>query len=250
MKLQVLLASLLVAASAFAQNTSAPQSFLIPVVPPGTNSATYAAPRMEWIQRVLVTNAKAHQEAADIELVFDGDSITDFWQGKGKQVWDERYGKLHAFDFGISGDRTQHVLWRLAQGQADGLHPKLIALMIGTNNMGSNTVEEIADGVKAIVLEYQKRCPEAVILLQAIFPRGENATDPARAKIKAVNEIIAKLGDGKKVIYIDFGDKFLDAEGNLPVEIMPDFLHPSLKGYQIWADAIQPIIDQYFPAKP
>ena len=250
MKLQVLLASLLVAASAFAQNTSAPQSFLIPVVPPGTNSATYAAPRMEWIQRVLVTNAKAHQEAADIELVFDGDSITDFWQGKGKQVWDERYGKLHAFDFGISADRTQHVLWRLAQGQADGLHPKLIALMIGTNNMGYNTVEEIADGVKAIVLEYQKRCPEAVILLQAIFPCGEKANFPVRAKIKAVNEIIAKLGDGKKVIYIDFGDKFLDAEGNLPAEIMPDFLHPSAKGYQIWADAIQPIIDQYFPAKP
>ena len=116
--------------------------------------------------------------------------------------------------------------------------------------MWSNSVEEIAEGVKAIVQEYQKRCPEAVILLQAIFPRGEKASDPLRAKVKAANEIISKLGDGKKIVYIDFGAKFLDAEGNMPREIMPDFLHPSAQGYQIWADAIQPLIDQYCPAKP
>jgi beta-glucosidase len=250
MKLQIVITSLLVAASAFAQNTAAPQSFALPVVPPGTNSAAYALPRQDWIQRVMATNARAHEVAGDIQLVFDGDSITDFWQGIGKQVWAERYGNLHAFDFGISGDRTQNVLWRLGQGQVDGIHPKLIALMIGTNNMWSNSVEEIAEGVKAIVQEYQKRCPEAVILLQAIFPRGEKASDPLRAKVKAANEIISKLGDGKKIVYIDFGAKFLDAEGNMPREIMPDFLHPSAQGYQIWADAIQPLIDQYCPAKP
>jgi lysophospholipase L1-like esterase len=204
---------------------------------------------VDWVQRVFNTNAKAHQQAADIELIFDGDSITDFWQGTGKEVWAERYGKLHAFDFAISGDRTQHVLWRLAQGQADGIHPKLVVLMIGTNNMGDNSAEEIADGVKAIVAEYQKRCPDAVILLQAIFPRGEKPDHPFRPKIKAVNEIIAKLADGKKVVYLDFSDKFLDAEGTLSREIMPDFLHPSAKGYHIWADAIQPVIDQYVPAK-
>lgn len=249
MKLQVLLASLLVAASAFAQNTPAPQTFTIPVIPPGTNSAIYAAPRMDWPARVVATNEQAHKVAATVELIFDGDSITDGWHGGGKLLWAERYEKFHAFNFGISGDRTQHVLWRLSQGQADGMHPKLVALMIGTNNLGGNTVEEIADGVKAIVLDYQKRCPEAVILLQAIFPRGEKATDPSRVKIKAINQIIAKLGDGKKVVYIDFGDKFLDAEGNLSREIMGDFLHPTAKGYQIWADAIQPVIDQYLPAK-
>jgi len=250
MKLQVLLASLLVAASAFAQTTPAPQTFTIPVVPPGTNSAVYAAARMDWPARVMATNEQAHKVAATTELIFDGDSITDGWHGGGKQIWTERYDKFHAFNFGISGDRTQHVLWRLEQGQADGMHPKLVALMIGTNNLGSNTAEEIADGVKAIVLDYQKRCPEAVILIQAIFPRGEKADNPFRAKIKAINQIIATLADGKKVVYIDFGDKFLDAEGNLPKDIMPDSLHPNAKGYQIWADAIQPVIDQYLAAKP
>ena len=247
MKLPVFLATLLIAASALAQNAATPQTFSIPVVPAGENSATFAAPRLEWPARVLNTNAQAHKEAADIELIFDGDSITDGWHNK--PIWIERYGKLHPFNFGISGDRTQHVLWRLAQGQVDGMHPKLIALMIGTNNMGDNTAEQIADGVKAVVAEYQKRCPEAVILLQAIFPRAEKAADPARAKIKTVNQIISKLGDGKKVIYIDFGDKFLEADGNMSREIMSDFLHPTPKGYQIWADAIQPIIDQYVPAK-
>lgn len=251
MKLQVLLASLLVAASAFAQNAApTPLTITLPVIPQGTNSAIYAAPRMDWPVRVLATNEQAHKVAATTELIFDGDSITDGWHGGGKQIWADHYEKLHAFNFGISGDRTQHILWRLAQGQVDGMHPKLIALMIGTNNLSSNTPEEIADGVKAIVLDYQKRCPEAVVLIQAIFPRGEKATDPNRAKIKTINEIIAKLADGKKVTFIDFGDKFLDAEGNLSREIMADFLHPTAKGYQIWADAIAPVIDQYFPAKP
>ena len=250
MKLNVLLASLLFAGSAFAQTPSAicPMPSPLPVVPQGVNSATYPAPRMEWVVRVNDNNQKAHAGAGSIKLVFDGDSITDGWQRTGKAVWDEHYSKLDAFDFGIGGDRTQHVLWRLAQGQVEGVHPKLIALMIGTNNTGTNTVEEIADGVKAIVADYQKRCPQAVILLQAIFPRSEQPTDPVRAKIKAINEIISKLGDDKKVIYIDFGDKFLNPDGTMSREIMPDFLHPSPKGYQIWADAIQPIIDRYFPA--
>ena len=120
--------------------------------------------------------------------------------------------------------------------------------MIGTNNLGANTNEQIAEGVAAIVQDYRTRCPDAVVLLQAIFPRGPKATDPFRARIKAINEIIAKLHDGKKVIFIDFGEKFLSADGTLLPEIMPDFLHPSPKGYQIWADAIQPVINQYFPA--
>ena len=251
MKLNTLLAALLLTSSAFAQTTPTiwPMPSPLPVIPPGVNTAAYPAPRAEWVQRVAGTNAKAHAIAGSIQLVFDGDSITDGWQGGGKDVWAERYGELNAFDFGIGGDKTQHVLWRLAQGQMDGVKPKLIALMIGTNNLGGNTAEEIADGVKMIVSDYQKRCPEATILLQAIFPRGEQPTDPLRAKIKNINQIISKLGDEKKVIYVDFGDKFLQPGGTMSREIMPDFLHPSAKGYQIWADAIQPIIDRYFPAK-
>jgi len=251
MNLKTLLVSLLFTGSAFAQITPDiwPMPSPLPVIPKGTNSAIYPAPRTEWFVRVINNNARARPIAGSIQLVFDGDSITDLWQKNGKAVWDEHYGKLNAFDFGLGGDLTQSVLWRLAQGQMDGVQPKLIALMIGTNNLSSNTAEEIADGVKAIVADYQKRCPESTILLQAVFPRGEQPTNPLRAKIKAINEIISKLGDDKKIIYIDFGDKFLNADGTISREIMGDFLHPTEKGYQIWADAIQPIIDRYFPAK-
>jgi lysophospholipase L1-like esterase len=224
-----------------------PMPPLPPANPPGTNSAVAPSPRIEWLQRVSAIDAKAHPIASNIHLVFDGDSITDFWQGKGQPIWQERYAKLGAFDFAIAGDRTEHLLWRLSQGQVDGVRPKLIVLMIGTNNLGGNTPEQIAEGIRTIVAEYQKRCPGAVILLQAVFPRGQQASDPNRAKIKEINSIISKLGDGKKVIYVDFGDKFLEPDGTLSAEIMPDFLHPSLKGYQIWADAIQPVIDKYFP---
>jgi len=247
MKLQVLLVSLLCAGSVFAQDK--PINVTIPVVPQGVNSAVFSAPRGEWFQRALSANARARAAAEPIRLIFDGDSITDGWQGNGKEVWAERYGKLNAFDFGIGGDRTQHVLWRLDQGQVDGLKPSLIALMIGTNNTGSNTPEEIAEGVKTIIAEYQKRCPEAVILLQAVFPRGEKADNPIRAKVKAINELISKFGDNKKVLYVDFGDKFLEADGSISPEIMKDFLHPTAKGYQIWADAIAPIVAKYVPAK-
>ena len=221
----------------------------LPPVPEGINSAAYAYPRIDWLVRVKNTNQKVKAIASSIELVFDGDSITDGWQGKGKETWDAHYGSLHAFDFGISGDRTEHLLWRLSQGQVDGIHPKLVAIMIGTNNMGSNSAEQIAEGVTAVVADYRNRCPEAVILLQAIFPRGKDPTDPLRAKIKAVNQIIAKLDDGKKIVYVDFGDKFLSPDGSLSPDIMPDYLHPNAKGYQIWADAIQPVIDKYFPKK-
>jgi lysophospholipase L1-like esterase len=215
--------------------------------PAGVSTAMYPVPRIEWLMRVKTNNDNAHKMADKIELVFDGDSITDAWVRGGKAIWDERYAKLNAFNFGIGGDRTEHLLWRLSQGQMDGLHPKLIVLMIGTNNMSSSTVEEIADGVKAIVEDYRKRCPDAVILLQGIFPRGASPDDPNRAKIKAINGIISKLGDDNKVVYVDFGDKFLDADGKIPKDVMGDALHPSSKGYQIWADAIQPIIDRYFP---
>lgn len=222
----------------------------LPVVPQGATPSTFPAPRVEWLTRVSGNNAKAAQVKDPINLIFDGDSITDGWQGGGQGIWAQHYGKLGAFDFGISGDRTEHVLWRLSTGQVDNLKPKLVAIMIGTNNLGTRqSVEDTIAGVKAVVAEYRKRLPDSVILLQGIFPRGASPQDPYRAKIKAVNQEIAKLADGDKVIYVDFGDKFLEPDGSLSPKIMPDALHPNAAGYQIWADAIQPIIDKYFPAK-
>ncbi len=224
-----------------------PMPATLPEVPAGTNPAAFPMPKIDWLYRVKQDNAQAKAIAPTIQLVFDGDSITDGWHGGGRQVWNDRYGKLNAFNFGIGGDRTEHVLWRLSAGQMDGIHPKLIAIMIGTNN--GNKVEQVAGGVQAIVAEYRKLCPDAVVLVQAIFPRGKDATDPSRARIKAINAILAKLDDGNKVIFIDFGEKFLSPDGTLSPDIMPDYLHPNAKGYQIWADAIQPTIDKYFPAK-
>lgn len=224
-----------------------PMPSSLPSSPADANPAAFPLPRLEWIERVNSNNKNAAQTAAGIQLVFDGDSITDFWQKAGAQIWKERYANLGAFDFGISGDRTEHLLWRLSQDQMEGIQPRLIVLLIGTNNIDHNSVEQIAGGVKAIVDEYRKRCPGATILLQGIFPHGRETTDPRRAKIKAVNKIIAGLADGNHVLFVDFGDRFLQPDGTLRPDIMPDYLHPGPKGYQIWADAIQPVVDRLFP---
>ncbi|MDR1144914.1 MAG: GDSL-type esterase/lipase family protein [Verrucomicrobiales bacterium] len=218
----------------------------LPFRPAGVKVTVFPYPRAEWVERVKRSNdaAQTQNRTQSIKLVFDGDSITDGWHGGGQKIWQERYAKYGAFNFGIGGDRTENVLWRLSQGQMSSLQPKLVAIMIGTNNIG-NSAEDIIDGVTAIVAEYRKLCPDAVILLQAIFPRNEKADHPWRAKIKEVNAAIAKLDDGDKVVFVDFSDKFLQPDGTLGKDIMPDFLHPNASGYQIWADAIQPYIDKY-----
>jgi lysophospholipase L1-like esterase len=217
----------------------------LPVPSPTTNTAIIPEPRLEWFQE-FQQHLDESRKMPVIDLIFDGDSITAAWKGAGHEVWAERYGKYNVYDMGIGGDRTENVLWRLQEGQVDNLHPKLVVLLIGTNDSVVNlTPEQIAAGVKAVVDDYRKRLPDAVILLQGIFPRSAHPTDPFRVKVEAVNKIISQYGDGKNVIYLDFGDKFLQPDGTLTADIMPDFLHPSAKGYEIWADAIQPIIDKY-----
>jgi lysophospholipase L1-like esterase len=175
----------------------------------------------------------------DINVVFFGDSITDGWRGDaGKPVWKEHFEPLKAANFGIGGDRTQHVLWRMENGELEGYKPKAMVLMIGTNNLGANSAEEIADGIAACVMDFQKAQPKAKVLLLGIFPRGAKADDANRKKIKEVNATIAKLDDGKTVHYLDIGDKFLEKDGSISKEVMPDYLHLSAKGYGIWAEAI------------
>jgi lysophospholipase L1-like esterase len=189
----------------------------------------------------------------EAELVFLGDSITHGWDGKGKAVWDKTWAPLKAANFGIGGDRTEHVLWRLEHGNFDGLKPKEIVIMIGTNNTGHQgrpqkeinnevyhcTAQQTADGVKAIIEHLQAKCPQAKILLLAIFPRGANKEDKYRQQNEATNAIIKGYADNKNVYFMDIGDKFLEADGTLSKTIMPDLLHPNEKGYQIWADAIE-----------
>ena len=212
------------------------------------NTATNPVPRdAKWVARHEGFVSQAKQ--GGIDVLFMGDSITDFWRNRGSNVWNQFYAPLRAANFGISADRTQHVLWRLEHGEVDNIHPKVVVLMIGTNNTGKeadhqtirNTVPETIQGVTAVVQELHAKLPETKILLLAIFPRGQLG-DPIRDDIKAINAALAKLDDGKTVTYLDIGPKFLEQDGALSKDIMPDLLHPSAKGYQIWADAMQPTL--------
>ena len=199
------------------------------------NPAATPVPRNDWMMHHESFNAIAAK--GDVDVVFLGDSITNGWRGAGKTLWAERFAPLKSANFGIGGDCTQHVLWRVRNGNFSGITPKAAVLMIGTNN--GDPAPHIAGGIKAIVQEIQTLSPTTKILLLGVFPRGESANNPFRAKIAAINTIIAKLDDGEKVVFLDIGQKFLQPDGTLSKEIMPDFLHLSPAGYQIWADAIQ-----------
>ncbi len=213
------------------------------------NTAIAPVPREAgWVKRHEGFVEIAKQGGVDV--LFLGDSITDAWRREapgGKRIWDAEFAPMRAANFGISGDRTQHVLWRLQNGELDGIKPKAVVLMIGTNNTGferdnttpRNTPAETAAGVTAIVNLVRTKLPQTKILLLAVFPRGEKPDHPQRKQIADINTAIAKLADGKNVRYLDIGNKFLAADGTLPKEIMPDFLHPVEKGYETWAAAIK-----------
>ena len=176
----------------------------------------------------------------DADVIFLGDSITQGWEGNGKTAWAETFAPLKAVNLGIGGDQTGHVLWRITEGkELEPIKPKLAVMMIGTNNMGGHSAEQIAGGVKAIVEELRKQKPEMKILLLGIFPRSPKATDAVREKIKTANGIIAKLADDKTVFYTDIGDKFLEPDGSLDKKIMYDYLHLTPAGYEIWAKEIK-----------
>ncbi len=191
-----------------------------------------------WMNRHNSFNERVKQ--GNVDLIFIGDSITQGWEGMGgKAIWEKYYTPRNAVNLGIGGDRTQHVLWRLDNGNVEGIHPKLAVLMIGTNNSGTNTAEQIGDGITAIVKSLREKLPETKILILGIFPRGADNSNPQRQKNAKANEIAAKLADGKMIEYLDIGPKFLEADGTLTKEIMPDLLHLSQNGYEIWAVSIE-----------
>jgi lysophospholipase L1-like esterase len=213
------------------------------------NTATNPVPRdAKWVARHEGFVRIAKQGGVDI--LFLGDSITDFWRNRGSNVWNQFYAPRHAANFGISADRTEHVLWRLDHGELDGIKPKVVVLMIGTNNTGKekngslrNTIPQVIAGVTAVVNDLRAQLPDTKILLLAIFPRGV-VDDFQRGEVAVINTALAKLDDGRMVKFLDIGPKFLEADGTLPRSIMPDLLHPNAKGYQIWADAMNPTLDE------
>lgn len=171
-----------------------------------------------------------------VDLVFVGDSITARWKG---EIWDKHWGGYNAVNMGIGGDQTQHVLWRLQNGDLDGYKAKLFVVMIGTNNMWGKTSEpaHAAAGVKAVIDLIQSKQPQAKILLLSILPTGEKP-NPGRDKRMEVNQLISKFAGGK-VEYMDISAKYLNAEGMITKEIMHDFLHLAPAGYDIWAESIK-----------
>ena len=205
---------------------------------PELHSATKPVPRAGgWMNRHKSFNTRVAK--GNVDLVFIGDSITQGWGGKGKGVWAKFYGKRNTVNLGIGGDRTQHVIWRLDNGNLKNITPKAAVIMIGTNNAGANTSKEIAEGVTAIVNQIQTKSPKTKILLLGVFPRGANPADKRRKVNEGANAIFKKLADGKHVHYLDIGPKFLEKGGTLTRKIMPDLLHLSEAGYTIWAESIE-----------
>ncbi|QDV64698.1 sulfatase/phosphatase domain-containing protein [Crateriforma conspicua] len=207
------------------------------------NTATIPATRGTekwWADRFQSQTRRASQGNAD--LAFIGDSITQGWEGAGKKVWQEFYGDRSPINLGISGDRTEHVIWRLDKGKVNKLNPKVAVVMIGTNNTGHlmQSPDQVAQGVTAIIEDLRQRWADTQILLLGIFPRGAAPFDLYRLNNIAINDRIRKLADGSHVHYMDIGDVFLESDGTISKTIMPDQLHLSEAGYRLWAEAIEP----------
>ena len=197
-----------------------------------------------WKDRHNEKFARARE--MDIDLVMLGDSITHGWENVGVEEWQAHYVRRKAFNLGFSGDRTEHVLWRLQNGAVDGMQPKLVVLMIGTNNTGHrmDPAAHTAEGITLIVDELRERLPAAKILLLAIFPRHISPYNDMRKRNEDINRLIARLDDGDVIHFLDVNHVFLDEDATIRADLMPDLLHPNAAGYEAWADAMEATIDR------
>ncbi len=177
----------------------------------------------------------------DVDLLFIGDSITEGWPDN---LWDEYFGDYNAANFGIGGDKTENLLWRLNNGSVGELEPEVVSLLIGVNNFGlsEHSPEDVTLGIQAVVETLLDAFPEANILLHGIFPHRQSADDPARADVRKVNEQIASLAEHERVYFLNIGDQLVEENGDISKDIMPDYLHLSEEGYRIWGDNLKPIL--------
>ena len=202
----------------------------------------------DWTTRHREASALMRARRQDIVML--GDSITHFWGGEpvggrrtGVAEWDRFFAGRSVVNLGYGWDRTENVLWRLENGEFEGVTPKVVVLMIGTNNITLNTPEEIAAGVDAICATIHLRSPSTKILLLAIFPRGQKP-DAIRGKVDEVNRRLATLGERGYLTYLDLSSKFLEPDGSISPDVMYDFLHPTAKGYATWVAAMAPVLDR------
>ncbi len=226
-------------------------------------SAAYAqVPADQPVARTDQNSLTAHAQLLEkrsrgqIDVYFEGDSIVRRWGATDYPEmlanWQQNFSGWNAADFGWGADTTQNILWRLDEGELDGVHPKVIVLLAGTNNIGSRRAAadpqalaaDVTRGIQAILRVMRVKAPEAVIILTAIFPRNDNmAYLPV---IDQVNAGLAKLADGRTVRFLNINGKLADPGGTLFEGMMNarDKLHPALQGYQVWADALKPILTE------
>jgi len=195
-------------------------------------------------QSFVVERAKSAPGNYDVEFI--GDSITELWETTGSNVWKNLGDQYTIINMGVSGDCTEHVLWRFGQGQLHGIKAKVAVIMIGTNNsrkdqhgVDVNTDSDILAGISAVVNQIRVRQPDTKILLLGIFPRGQTF-NPQRGRLLQINQALARLDDSEHILYLDFGSQYIGNDGSISQNIMPDYLHPNEAGYKIWADAIRP----------
>ncbi len=215
------------------------------VVSPAPQAGAWIAAARPWSQAAWLARHEqfvARAQAGPLDVLFLGDSITAYFSNRGVDVWQREIEPLGSVaNFGIEGDRTQFVLWRAQHGELDGTNARVVVLMIGTNNLASSTPENIARGVAAIVQTVREKLPDAIVVLNAILPRGP-ADDPIRAAATDVNARLEGLADGPHVRWLDAGAGFLDGSGSIDPALMPDQLHPSAAGYGVWAAALRPVL--------
>jgi len=193
-------------------------------------------------------------------LYFEGDSITRRWGATDYpqllENWNKNFFGWNAADFGWGADRVENILWRLENGELDGINPKVIVLLAGTNNVGNRVpvegakvlVEDVTRGLQTVIRTMQEKAPTAVIILMGIFPRNDNMD--VMAEIDAINGNLAKMADGRKIRYLNVNDRLADETGKLHEGMMnaKDKLHPTVQGYQVWADALKPILTELLGA--
>ena len=235
------------------QSTAPSAAGLTAQQPAENGPADRAAPRTD--QNSMAAHAQLVEKARHgrIDIYFEGDSIVRRWGALDYPEllanWNENFRGWNAADFGWGADRTQNILWRLEHGELDGAHPKIIVLLAGTNNVGAQprdeqTVAGIARGVKAIIDRCQQKAPTATILLTAIFPRHDHIA--VMPTIDRINARLATFADGRRVRFLNINDRLVQADGTLVEGVLNDRdrLHPTLKGYQLWADALKPIFHE------
>jgi lysophospholipase L1-like esterase len=212
--------------------------------------ATTPVPRTD--EGILARQAEVlrrARESAPAAVVFLGDSITQGWEDAGRAVWERELAPLGALNLGVSGDRTEHVLWRLQEASLARLAPRVVVILIGTNNLGhgSSDAEGTLAGVRAVLARVREQAPAAQVLLLEIFPRGERM-NPMRGDIAQVNQAL-RAHPPERVRTLALGDRWVNADGTLSREVLPDLLHLSERGYREWAEGLVPALREALAAE-